>query len=135
MTVIDVEYEQPACSTRHAWARVPVEPSPSDRVLLKEKIARLLKEKNAVMVSHYYVHPDVQDLAEATGGLVSDSLEMARFGRDHGFDAIRTVADFQRAVPLRRYEALHADWKHGPRLTRSTSSKNLNEISMKLRIN
>jgi len=61
MTVIDVEYEQPACSTRHAWARVPVEPSPSDRVLLKEKITRLLKEKNAVMVSHYYVHPDLQD--------------------------------------------------------------------------
>jgi quinolinate synthase len=43
----------------------------------------LLKEKNAVMVSHYYVHPDLQDLAEETGGLVSDSLEMARFGRDH----------------------------------------------------
>jgi len=43
----------------------------------------MLKEKNAVMVSHYYVHPDLQDLAEATGGLVSDSLEMARFGRDH----------------------------------------------------
>ncbi|BDG72916.1 GH3 family domain-containing protein [Roseomonas fluvialis] len=30
-----------------------------------------------------------------------------RFGRDHGFGAIRSVADFQRAVPLRRYEALH----------------------------
>jgi hypothetical protein len=30
-----------------------------------------------------------------------------RFGRDHGFDAIRSVAAFQRAVPLRRYEALH----------------------------
>jgi len=82
-TVIDVEYEQPACSTRHAWARLPVEPSHSERALLKEKIARLLREKNAVMVSHYYVHPDLQDLAEATGGLVSDSLEMARFGRDH----------------------------------------------------
>ena len=81
--VIDVEYEQPACSTRHAWARVPVEPSQSERARLKEKIAALLKEKNAVMVSHYYVHPDLQDLAEATGGLVSDSLEMARFGRDH----------------------------------------------------
>jgi quinolinate synthase len=50
---------------------------------LKDKIRRLLKEKNAVMVSHYYVHPDLQDLAEETGGLVSDSLEMARFGRDH----------------------------------------------------
>ena len=44
---------------------------------------RLLKERNAVMVSHYYVHPDLQDLAEETGGIVSDSLEMARFGRDH----------------------------------------------------
>ncbi|MEN9467213.1 MAG: hypothetical protein RL081_1214, partial [Pseudomonadota bacterium] len=25
--VVDVEYEQPACSTQHAWARVPVEPT------------------------------------------------------------------------------------------------------------
>lgn len=81
--VIDVEYEQPACPTRHAWARVPVEPGPTERAVLKDKIRRLLKEKNAVMVSHYYVHPDLQDLAEETGGLVSDSLEMARFGRDH----------------------------------------------------
>jgi quinolinate synthase len=81
--VIDVEYEQPACSTQHAWARVPVEPSPDERAALKDKVKRLLKEKNAVMVSHYYVHPDLQDLAEETGGLVSDSLEMARFGRDH----------------------------------------------------
>ena len=30
--VIDVEYEQPACSTKHAWARVPVEPTPTQRV-------------------------------------------------------------------------------------------------------
>lgn len=90
--VIDVEYELPetvaaeatgSCSTLHAWARVPDEPSPTERAALKDKIRRLLKEKNAVMVSHYYVHPDLQDLAEETGGLVSDSLEMARFGRDH----------------------------------------------------
>ena len=81
--MIDVEYEQPACETRHAWARVPVEPGPVQRAALKDKIRLLLKEKNAVMVSHYYVHPDLQDLAEETGGIVSDSLEMARFGRDH----------------------------------------------------
>ena len=87
---IDVEYEQPdkaaagaVCSTKHAWARVPPEPSQAERAALKDKIRRLLKEKNAVMVSHYYVHPDLQDLAEETGGIVSDSLEMARFGRDH----------------------------------------------------
>jgi quinolinate synthase len=82
-SVIDVEYEQPACSTQHAWARVPVEPNGEQRAELKARIKRLLKERNAVMVSHYYVHPDLQDLAIETGGIVSDSLEMARFGRDH----------------------------------------------------
>ncbi|MBS3996705.1 MAG: quinolinate synthase NadA [Hydrogenophaga sp.] len=81
--IIDVEYEQPSCPTQHAWARVPVEPGPKQRAELKDKIRRLLKERNAVMVSHYYVHPDLQDLAIETGGIVSDSLEMARFGRDH----------------------------------------------------
>jgi quinolinate synthase len=94
----EVDYEQPqtdapsgaqVCATKHAWARVPVEPSQTERTALKDKIRRLLKEKNAVMVSHYYVHPDLQDLAEETGGLVSDSLEMARFGRDH---AAQTLA-------------------------------------------
>jgi len=84
---INVDYEQPEiagrCSTHHAWARVPAEPSPTERAALKERIRQLLKERNAVMVSHYYVHPDLQDLAEETGGIVSDSLEMARFGRDH----------------------------------------------------
>ncbi len=81
--LIDVEYEQPACPTRHAWARVPVEPSPPERQALKARIRHLLKARHAVMVSHFYVHPDLQDLAEETGGIVSDSLEMARFGRDH----------------------------------------------------
>ena len=85
---ITVDYEQPEtagalCSTRHAWARVPTEPTPPQRAALKDRIRHLLREKNAVMVSHYYVHPDLQDLAEETGGIVSDSLEMARFGRDH----------------------------------------------------
>ena len=83
----EVQYELPtgsnSCSTQHAWARVPPELSQNERAATKDKIRRLLKEKNAVMVSHYYVHPDLQDLAEETGGIVSDSLEMARFGRDH----------------------------------------------------
>ncbi|MFZ2739657.1 MAG: quinolinate synthase NadA [Burkholderiaceae bacterium] len=91
-SLIDVEYEQPvwaalaagsSCDTRHAWARVPLEPGPSERAALKDKIRHLLKARNAALVSHYYVHPDLQDLAEETGGMVSDSLEMARFGREH----------------------------------------------------
>ncbi len=86
---VAVEYDMPdaqaggVCSTKYAWAKVPAELSNTERDALKAKIRALLKEKNAVMVSHYYVHPDLQDLAEETGGIVSDSLEMARFGRDH----------------------------------------------------
>ncbi len=48
-----------------------------------EKIKVLLKEKNAVLVAHYYTDPVLQALADETGGCVADSLEMARFGRDH----------------------------------------------------
>lgn len=48
-----------------------------------EKIKQLLEEKNAVLVAHYYTDPVIQALADETGGCVSDSLEMARFGRDH----------------------------------------------------
>ncbi|MEZ9197782.1 quinolinate synthase NadA [Shewanella sp. 10N.286.54.B9] len=49
----------------------------------KARIKQLLKERNAVLVAHYYTDPEIQALAEETGGCVSDSLEMARFGRDH----------------------------------------------------
>ena len=92
MVKISVEYEQPradgpgepaSCSTRRAWARAPAEPTQPERAALKERIRGLLESRDAVMVSHYYVHADLQDLAEETGGIVSDSLEMARFGRDH----------------------------------------------------
>ena len=46
----------------------------------REKIKQLLKEQNAVLVAHYYTDDAIQELAEETGGCVSDSLEMARFG-------------------------------------------------------
>ena len=64
----------------HAWARAPIEPSAAERIELKERIRRLLREQDATLLAHYYVHPDLQDLAEETGGCVADSLEMARFG-------------------------------------------------------
>ena len=43
-------------------------------------IKKLLKEKDAKIIAHYYTHADVQEVAELTGGNVSDSLEMAKFG-------------------------------------------------------
>ena len=73
---------------------------PMEKVSLRNEIKALLEARGAVLVAHYYVDADVQDLAEdrlfgdphpvvvqdlveETGGCVSDSLEMARFGKDH----------------------------------------------------
>ncbi|MYD45397.1 MAG: quinolinate synthase NadA [Gammaproteobacteria bacterium] len=61
----------------------PEDLSEDQVVRLKREIAELLDKRNAVLVAHYYVDGDVQDIAHETGGCVSDSLEMARFGRDH----------------------------------------------------
>lgn len=72
-----------ACSTAHAWAKTPAPLTPSQRDALTERAKALLARHNAVLVAHYYVDGGLQDLALATGGCVADSLEMARFGRDH----------------------------------------------------
>ncbi len=57
--------------------------SDAERTELKARIKTLMKQQDAVLVAHYYTSPDLQDLAEETGGCVSDSLEMARFGHAH----------------------------------------------------
>ena len=50
---------------------------------LRISIKQLLIAKDAVLVAHYYTDAEIQKLAEETGGKVSDSLEMARFGNSH----------------------------------------------------
>ena len=57
--------------------------NPQQEADLKEQIKLRLERENAVIVAHYYTSPAIQALAEETGGCVSDSLEMARFGHDH----------------------------------------------------
>ena len=47
---------------------------------LRTRIKKLLRERDAVLVAHYYVDAELQRLAEETEGKVADSLEMARFG-------------------------------------------------------
>jgi quinolinate synthase len=54
-----------------------------ERLALKNRIKKLMADQDAVLVAHYYTSADLQDLAEETGGCVSDSLEMARFGHAH----------------------------------------------------
>jgi quinolinate synthase len=72
-----------ASCTAHAWAKVPPALPADEKAAVKARIKELLVSQNAVLVAHYYVDGDLQDLALETGGCVSDSLEMARFGRDH----------------------------------------------------
>ena len=92
MTTISVPVTRPATGgglrVLDAWARVPDRPTPEERARRKARAAELLRAHDAVLVAHFYVDPDLQDLALETGGCVADSLEMARFGREH---AARTL--------------------------------------------
>ena len=72
----DMELPLPGSIARPEYA-------PGEREALIERIKHLLKEKDAVLVAHYYTDSDLQQIADETGGYVSDSLDMARFGNEH----------------------------------------------------
>ncbi|HEB58873.1 MAG TPA: quinolinate synthase NadA [Gammaproteobacteria bacterium] len=57
--------------------------TPGERESLIARIKAGLEARDAVLVAHYYTDDDLQMIAEETGGLVADSLEMARFGNRH----------------------------------------------------
>ena len=60
----------------------PATPAQLDQSALTARIKRLLLEQNAVLIAHYYTAPELQALADDSGGYVSDSLDMARFGHE-----------------------------------------------------
>ncbi len=62
--------------------------SEAEQATLKAEIKTLLKAQNAQIVAHFYVDEALQSLAEETGGLVADSLEMANFGAQSDADTI-----------------------------------------------
>jgi quinolinate synthase len=80
---IQIRFERFDGATGIAPAKPPAFVAPEDKPALIARAKRLLEERDAVLVAHYYVHPDLQDLAQSSGGTVSDSLEMARFGHEH----------------------------------------------------
>ncbi|MFT6734274.1 MAG: quinolinate synthase [Polaribacter sp.] len=60
----------------------------AEKASLIESCKNKIKENNAVLIAHYYTDPEIQSLAEATGGFVGDSLEMAKFGANHSSDTL-----------------------------------------------
>jgi len=68
---------------RDYWSNPPEPMSAEEAEAVKNEIRELLRKEDAVLVAHYYTDPEIQALAEETGGCVADSLEMARFGHSH----------------------------------------------------
>ncbi|WP_027873539.1 quinolinate synthase NadA [Spongiibacter marinus] len=83
MTLAEQAIAQELVREHLARLNEPTTRPAAERDALRARIKALLKARDAVLVAHYYTDPELQSLAEETGGCVSDSLEMARFGRDH----------------------------------------------------
>ena len=89
MTSTPIAFDYPqqnaagATCTAQAWAKTPPQLHGTEKAAVIARIKQLLVEKDAALVAHYYVDGDIQDLALSTGGYVADSLEMARFGKNH----------------------------------------------------
>lgn len=75
-SVAPIEFQYP-------FPKIPVPVSAERREFLIRRISDLLQQHNAVLIAHYYTDPEIQALAEATGGFIGDSLEMAKFGKRH----------------------------------------------------
>lgn len=53
-----------------------------------ERVQTLFKERNAILIAHYYTDPEIQELADMTQGFVGDSLAMAEFGTRQAADIL-----------------------------------------------
>lgn len=80
---VNLTLSEPQLQLQQAWAKVTPPLTPQDKHRSTQQLTQLLQQQNAIVLAHYYVEPELQDLALSTGGMVGDSLEMARFGAQH----------------------------------------------------
>jgi len=62
--------------------------SEQDKDFYRAEIKKLLIKNKAVLIAHYYVDAEIQKLAEETGGMIGDSLQMAKFGAESSADIL-----------------------------------------------
>ena len=72
-----------AIRTEFPFPVPPAKLSKDDKTSLMVSCGAKFKDSGAVLIAHYYTDPEIQELAEITGGFVGDSLEMAKFGAKH----------------------------------------------------
>lgn len=87
-TIDSITVDKDLINTLAARAQPALPVAGPERQKLIAHIKQLLRDKNAVLVAHYYTAGELQVLADETGGCVSDSLEMARFGHAHPAETI-----------------------------------------------
>src|ERR1044071_3894213 len=78
---MDVDFATATAAVpQKGYLDVPIDPT----LDLFEEIERLKKEKNAVLLAHYYQEPDIQDIADYIG----DSLGLAQYAEKTSADMI-----------------------------------------------
>jgi len=65
-----MEMEKEILIEEHGYLNLPIHPE----LVLEKEIARLKKEKNAIILGHYYITPDLQDISDFIG----DSLGLSQ---------------------------------------------------------
>lgn len=65
-----MEMEKEFLIEEHGYLNLPIHPE----IDLEKEIARLKKEKNAIILGHYYITPDLQDISDFIG----DSLGLSQ---------------------------------------------------------
>ena len=85
---------------------------------VNHRVARGFADAGFVQLAHRRVRDyDALDVPRVQEDTLLDLVRKAaatRFGRDHGFDAIRTVDDYQRRVPVRDYEKFWTEYWQAP---------------------
>lgn len=75
-----MEMEMEVSIEKYGYLNLPIDP----KINLEQEILRLKKEKNAIILGHYYITPDLQDISDFIG----DSLGLSQKAKNTDADVI-----------------------------------------------